>query len=670
MHLPAARRQELRLQLLRKALAAAPADVLLHEAYQNVRLAGMEYNRGTLIAEYAQLLAKNPRDPVFLYLAANAQTGRDTKEAIAKLNRALELAPDFGLPHLLLARIYSARAYENTDRADRHLERFAALCPGNVRTLPTLQWSKDKGLIEREAVRLRRNIEARTDSEAVAAYPTLWSLEAALERSDRQSENRARMRRDVERLFSPEFTRNSAWLSTIQASSYFDGAPAGVRRKAEEELAVLYPDSGAAVSVEYAKALGGSQYPGSGTPKEIEAYWRQTWRATLPLVRKWPAVQWLAAVAARAVTEDHSATREQVSEVIGLFQQTVRLDPDGYRTLPPMPISIAEGLVRRGGPFDSVPDMVLAGFAAADRELGPDSVSDLSSAADDSQLRDTWYVMGYISLAEAYVRLGRLSSAKDALLKADAKLHALRPPENASSEERSQFGELAAGFWFVRGLYAEEDGRKLDALIDYRNALAIFPPRRPSPDRREEVMAAAERLWKDLGGTTQGWSDWATQSSLASFYAGSGGTEAWSKLAESSPGLILTDALGNRWNPRDLAKKTTFVALWASWCGPCRAELPYVEKLYQRFRTRSDIAVLALNVDDDPNAMNTALKELGVSIPSIAARDFAYSIVPAMALPANWIITAGKTEMFQGDANSLEVWLESAAAAIEKAAQK
>ena len=77
--------------------------------------------------------------------------------------------------------------------------------------------------------------------------------------------------------------------------------------------------------------------------------------------------------------------------------------------------------------------------------------------------------------------------------------------------------------------------------------------------------------------------------------------------------------------------------MWASWCAPCRAELPYVQKLYQRFRNRSDIAILAFNVDDDPKAMTTALQELRVSIPSIAARDFAYSIVPAMALPANWI---------------------------------
>ena len=671
-HLPAARRQELRLELLRKALSAAPADIPLHEAHQAVRLAGMETNRAAVIAEYEQSLAKNPRGPVFLYLAANAQTGRKTKEAIANLERAIELAPDFGLPSLLLAHIYSARAYEDKARANRHLERFAELCPASVRTLPTLRWSKDKELIRREAARLRRNIEARRDSEAVAAYPALWNLEAALERSDRQSENQARMRRDIDRLFGPEFARNSAWLDTIQATSLFEGAPAGVRRKAQGELAALYPDSESALGEEYAKATTGCRYPDKGTPEQIGAYWRHTWRAVLPLVRKWPATQWLADVAARAVTEDRSATAEEVADVIALFQQAVRQDPDGLCASPPGPIWIAQSLVERGGPFDDVPDLVLAGFAAANRELGADAVNDVTGATgtDLAQRRDTCYVMGYLPLAEADVHLNRLSSAKDALLQTDTKLHAIRPPENASSEDRSRFVRLAAQYWFVRGLCAEKDGRKMDALVDYRNALALYPPRRPRPDRRDEVMASTERLWKDLGGTAQGWNDWATQSSLAGFYAGSGGTEAWSKLAESSPDLILTDALGNRWNPRDLAKKATFVTLWASWCGPCRAELPYVERLYQRFRNRSDIAILAFNVDDDPKAMTTALQELRVSIPSIAARDFAYSIVPEMALPANWIITPGKTEMFLDHGNSLEAWLESAAAAIEKAARK
>jgi len=134
-HLPAAQRRELRLQLLRKALAAAPSDIALHEAYQNARLGGMEINRPDLIAEYDQLLAKHPNDPVFLYLAAEAQMGRKTEEAMANLQRAIEMSPGFGLPHLLLAQIYFSHAYENTPEVNRQLGRFAELCPASVRVV-------------------------------------------------------------------------------------------------------------------------------------------------------------------------------------------------------------------------------------------------------------------------------------------------------------------------------------------------------------------------------------------------------------------------------------------------------------------------------------------------------------------------------------------------------
>jgi hypothetical protein len=68
-HLPAEQRRDLELRLFRKAMSASPADIALHEAYQNVRLGGMEVNRPGLIVEYEQLSAKHPNDPRFLYLA-------------------------------------------------------------------------------------------------------------------------------------------------------------------------------------------------------------------------------------------------------------------------------------------------------------------------------------------------------------------------------------------------------------------------------------------------------------------------------------------------------------------------------------------------------------------------------------------------------------------------
>jgi thiol-disulfide isomerase/thioredoxin len=673
-HLPAARREELRLEILRSALSTAPADIALNEAYQATRLAGDETDRAAVIAEYEKVLAKNPQDPVFLYLAANAQIGRNTKEAIANLDRAIELAPDFGLPHLLLARIYSSETHNDPAQMSLHLKRFAALCPASVRTLPTLRWSKDAELMQGEATRLRKNIEARTDSEAVSAYFVLWMLEAARQRSDQQSENQARMRRDIDRLFGPEFVRNSAWLSTIsQAETHLDGAPEGIGERARQEVATLYPDSDAACNEEAHKARAGIKYPENGTQEQFASYWSQTWRALLPVVRKCPASPWLAFTTADAAIRDHAASREEVNAAVALFQNSIQQDPMGFRTLPPTSILIVQSLVERGGPFESVPDLVFAGIAETDRGTAAQASDDLTSDSTRTALTrndDGIYLRGYLPLAEAYIRLGNLSRANDTLLQADLKLDALRPARDASSGDNASFAELSAQYWFVRGLYAETDHRKLDALVDYRNAIGLFPPRRESSDRRDEVMASAERLWKEIGGTTQGWSDWAAQSPLSGFYAGSGATESWSRLAESSPNLVFKDSLGNSWSPRDLAKRTTFVTLWASWCGPCRAELPYVEKLYQQFRGRSDVAILALNVDDDPKAMTQALGELRLSIPSVAARDFAYSIVPEMALPANWIITPKKTEMFEGNDNSLEVWLEEAAAAIEKAAGK
>jgi thiol-disulfide isomerase/thioredoxin len=181
-------------------------------------------------------------------------------------------------------------------------------------------------------------------------------------------------------------------------------------------------------------------------------------------------------------------------------------------------------------------------------------------------------------------------------------------------------------------------------------------------------MQAAQQLWKQMGGTEQGWSDWAAHSPLTNFYAGSGGPNAWAQLARAKPGLLVTDSQGNHWRPEELALKTTFVTLWASWCGPCRAELPYLEKLARRFADRSDIAVLALNVDDDPNAMETALRELKLTVPSIAARDFAYEMLPSMAIPAAWLMTPLKTVMFDADNVALDKWLEQAIQTVEKAA--
>jgi len=286
LRLPAAERQNQKITLLRQALATSPKDAFLHEAYQRVRIAGMEINRGSVIAEYETLLTHNLRDPVFLYLAASAQVGHKTKDAITNLERAIDVAPSFGLPQLLLAEIYSSRAYRDDAQVARHADRFAEVCPTSVRSFTLLPGSNDHALIARTAVRIRKNVAGRTDSEAVSAYATLWRLEAAaLQPSDPQAENARRMRADIDRLFAPEFTRNQAWLSTLRAASSIQDGMRETGQKAAHEIAAIYPHSDAAMRDAFAKAEGDNPYPKSEDPEQVSAYWHRYWHAAVQVAR-------------------------------------------------------------------------------------------------------------------------------------------------------------------------------------------------------------------------------------------------------------------------------------------------------------------------------------------------------------------------------------------------
>lgn len=60
--------------------------------------------------------------------------------------------------------------------------------------------------------------------------------------------------------------------------------------------------------------------------------------------------------------------------------------------------------------------------------------------------------------------------------------------------------------------------------------------------------------------------------------------------------FTLTDQYGNTHTLSDYKGKTVFLNFWATWCPPCRAEMPDIQKIYETYSTEGDDALIVLGV--------------------------------------------------------------------------
>lgn len=111
------------------------------------------------------------------------------------------------------------------------------------------------------------------------------------------------------------------------------------------------------------------------------------------------------------------------------------------------------------------------------------------------------------------------------------------------------------------------------------------------------------------------------------------------KVGDEAPNFQLRDLAGNMVSLSQLRGKVVLVNFWATWCGPCRIEMPAMEQLYRSF-SRKDFEILAVSTDPQGAAVTRPFQqEMGFTFPILHDAEYRIGLMyGARSLPMTFMV--------------------------------
>jgi peroxiredoxin len=110
------------------------------------------------------------------------------------------------------------------------------------------------------------------------------------------------------------------------------------------------------------------------------------------------------------------------------------------------------------------------------------------------------------------------------------------------------------------------------------------------------------------------------------------------KQPPMAPDFTLKSREGVNIKLSELRGQVVMVNFWASWCGPCRQEMPLLQQLYDRYQSLG-FSLLGVNVDEDKTAADKMLSDIPVSFPILYdSRSQVSKEYQVKAMPSTFIV--------------------------------
>ncbi len=625
-----------------EALESSPDDFWLNRLF----LDGSVYERSAIREKYLAKFDQN-RSLDNEYLYGRSLVGFDTKQALRIYAEILAKDPDNPWVHNSQLQIYNSPAFRDRAKLRASFDAVTRACPGWIEPYRYLTALDDDALAQ-PAERLRAMLEASKDPRELRLYSALWAAEFRLKRAGEKESVAA----DLKRLRGIDGTR-----ATVAAGARLIGDDALAK-----EMTPPRPFDIFAATHAWQQA---HPHPKPEDPPEKKRAFAEaelevsaTWIAKAPERIAGYSSRFHALETLEAPVEQIGKAGDDVVRIAGTDERA------GRGTFI---ATVAQSYVSRGILLDRVPGLIAEALKMFD---DPEAVIEIDLAPSHERTLAArmnlamWHVSALVTLSEYYEKVGQMGKARSVLAPVPAYLAGFPAPEGVPAvgdgHNLLSFHALANyGYWKRVGEIDERDKKDEDALRDYRQALLVWD------GERDDLLGRQRRLWKNLGRSDEAWQAWVDAIPRPAWREGKPAPAGFAAVHRPLPRAALKDLDGKEW-PADRLAKTTVAIVWATWCQPCRGELPYLEKLAERLKGRGDVQVVSFDTDDNPETAKRFVAKYGYTFPVLSAKNFAEDLMPYFSIPRTWIIRDGviveEAEGFGGDGDE---WVERLAAQLK-----